>query len=94
MASRSTSALDITSWVLAESSDDERPVSNPVYGSVSQRQADSSYKILIDACDPTRSISHKEARRMVSRFVKAFEADSTVCLHLYNDVSNLQSRNF
>ncbi|KAK3071226.1 hypothetical protein LTR53_009007 [Teratosphaeriaceae sp. CCFEE 6253] len=42
--------------------------------------------ILIDASDPERTVSRKRAHDLVARLAGKFPADSTVCLHLANDV--------
>ncbi|KAF2166368.1 hypothetical protein M409DRAFT_66809 [Zasmidium cellare ATCC 36951] len=47
---------------------------------------DSSRTILIDAVNPARSITKQVAVGLVARLVGAFEEDTTVCLHLDNDI--------
>ncbi|KAK4501715.1 hypothetical protein PRZ48_007524 [Zasmidium cellare] len=47
---------------------------------------DSSRPILIDTANPCRSITKEEAIDLVSRLAGAFEPDTTVCLHLDNDI--------
>lgn len=48
---------------------------------------DPQAEILLDADDPTRSITKRRAEKLVSSLVGAFEPDTTVCLHLANDVT-------
>lgn len=47
---------------------------------------DSSRPIFIDAVDPSRSITKARAVDLVARLAGAFTTDTTVCLHLDNDV--------
>ncbi|KAK4544200.1 hypothetical protein LTR36_004410 [Oleoguttula mirabilis] len=42
--------------------------------------------ILIDATNTTRSVSKKKAEELVTALAGAFKPDSTVCLHIPNDV--------
>lgn len=43
--------------------------------------------VLLDAEDPSRSITKQQAEELISRLAGVFEAGSTVCLHLANDVT-------
>lgn len=49
-------------------------------------QYDPSKPVLIDAADPNRSISKDQAMDLVASLIGAFEPDSTVCLHIANDI--------
>jgi acyl-coenzyme A synthetase/AMP-(fatty) acid ligase len=42
--------------------------------------------VLIDAADPSRIVTKEIAIQLVTSLVGAFEPDSTVCLHLTNDI--------
>ena len=48
---------------------------------------DADVPILLDADQPSRSITKLKAEELVSRFAGAFEPNCTVCLHLANDVT-------
>jgi acyl-CoA synthetase (AMP-forming)/AMP-acid ligase II len=43
-------------------------------------------KILIDAADPARYVSRRKATELVARMAGTWQPDTTVCLHLPNDV--------
>jgi len=45
-----------------------------------------STQVIIDAADTARFVSRRKAREIVLALAGAFEADSTVCLHIANDV--------
>ncbi|KAK5133923.1 hypothetical protein LTR08_007152 [Meristemomyces frigidus] len=47
---------------------------------------DEEKPVLIDAAQPTRSVSKKGAQELVAALAGCFEPDSTVCLHIANDV--------
>ena len=47
---------------------------------------DTDKPVLIDASDPSRFISRRKATDLVASLSGAFESDSTVCLHIPNDI--------
>lgn len=48
---------------------------------------DPTTPVLHDAEDPSRHVTKQDAERLISRLAGAFDAGSTVCLHLANDVT-------
>ncbi|KAF7189968.1 Acyl-CoA ligase M9 [Pseudocercospora fuligena] len=49
-------------------------------------QYDPDKPILIDAADPSRFITKNKAIELIASLIGAFEPDSTVCLHIGNDI--------
>mgnify|MGYP004507367211 CR=1 FL=1 len=77
---------NVVTWALSGSYDEDRPVRClTVYSSTTLKLIPD--QVLIDADRPDRSLSKRQAIDLVAKLSAAFEPGSTVCVHLYNDVS-------
>lgn len=77
---------NLVTWVFQDHSNQDKPVSLKCEEQNAARGMTDTSQILIDAANPERSLTKKQAQELVLALAGAFDPGSTVCLHIANDI--------